>query len=401
MKNKIPTLRLIVIFLLAIQVNIFSQDALQVKNLSCAKDEKYKGFPLLPKNKKPPRVKFRGFAKQPIRKRLASKLKKLVEAYVKKNPVTGITVGIGQQNRRIWTHTLGFADTKKKIPATKKSRFPINDITTQLTYTIFYNFLDEGKLSLKQQFSSWQPLLPNAKDITLKHLIENTSGIDDYTLRPSYVSEFAFPLGQILHETMLGTLLFCPGTNYYYSFTNYIFLTSIIEKIERQPLSRIIAKYIQKKLKLNMVVVELPSNYKNKTLVKPHTLDGYPEIVDYTTHRGVANVFMKANELIEFFHSYIAGKLVSKRAKKFIHSRYYPTSNVGVYMNRGGMMLFDYKMGPFKGKKLIGFLGSLEHSNSFVGYDYKNKVYISVMTNQSYDIKPLINLLLDTYKKYK
>ena len=99
--------------------------------------------------------------------------------------------------------------------------------------------MQAGHLSLGTRLSRFYPWLPNARQITVRMLLNMTSGLPDYlyNARVDWVMDHQprhhWTVDQVLTGlgTGLGTPKFLPGRGFEYSDTNYIVLGAILERI--------------------------------------------------------------------------------------------------------------------------------------------------------------------------
>jgi len=126
-------------------------------------------------------------------------------------------------------------DAAKVTPATL---FPIGSITKSMTSTIVLQLVHEGVLSLDAPIARWLPEYPAWGAVTLRHLLDMTSGI------PSYDSTDAFfhtlsEYGITRHFTPEVLLSFAdpdlpgapkPTTGFDYSNINYIIAQMIVQR---------------------------------------------------------------------------------------------------------------------------------------------------------------------------
>ncbi|GHF70611.1 serine hydrolase [Streptomyces mashuensis] len=129
-----------------------------------------------------------------------------------------------------WTtkdHRLGVGD-----------EFRMGSNTKTMMATLVLQLVGEGRLALTDPVEKWLPgHVPNGQAITLRMLLNHTSGLFDYTedttLWPSilgkdrrtWTSEQSLAVG-VQHDP-----LFAPGTKWSYSNTNYAAVGAILEKV--------------------------------------------------------------------------------------------------------------------------------------------------------------------------
>lgn len=132
----------------------------------------------------------------------------------------------------------GFANLNPRVTMLASHRYRVASVTKTFVSTVVLQLEAEEKLSVDDSVERWLPgLVPNGTSITLRELLNHTSGLFDY-VKDKRLGEaiYADPGRQwtpreILAVALLHGPLFAPGTNWSYSNTNYILLGLVIEVI--------------------------------------------------------------------------------------------------------------------------------------------------------------------------
>ena len=146
----------------------------------------------------------------------------------------GATIIVTRDGQTVFRKAYGMADVAKGLPMTPDHVMRIASITKQFTATGILMLVDEGKLALDDDIGKFFPDYPSGgKRITIEHLLTHTSGIANYTNKPTFVAEMNTDLtvSQMIDSFKNDTLQFEPGTRYAYSNSGYFLLGAIIEKV--------------------------------------------------------------------------------------------------------------------------------------------------------------------------
>jgi D-alanyl-D-alanine carboxypeptidase len=164
-------------------------------------------------------------------------------ATITANGVPGVAIVVrdGGSTSRI---ALGVGDVTTNTPLKVDDRFRIGSLAKSYVAVVVLQMHEEGKLSLEDRIEKWVPgLVPNGADITVRQLLNHTSGIANYEEHPDYMAPYF--AGDLGHETTPAQLVamgnslgpwFAPGTSNAYSNTNYTVAGLIIEKVSGTPL---------------------------------------------------------------------------------------------------------------------------------------------------------------------
>lgn len=85
----------------------------------------------------------------------------------------------------------GWANVARKMPMRTTDRFRIASLTKSFTAAIVLQLVGEGKLSLDDTVETHLPgLVPNGEMITVRHLMNHTSGVFDFYSDQSFFKQF-------------------------------------------------------------------------------------------------------------------------------------------------------------------------------------------------------------------
>ena len=165
------------------------------------------------------------------------KLQKTLDEQMEKYSIPGAIVGMWFPGIGDWTTSVGVNNFGgEKIPD-KDVRVRIGSVTKSFTATTVLQLVDEGRLSLDDPLSRWDLKVPGAEGITVRQLLNMTSGLFNYTDLP----EFWEAVGKdrlaewspqsLVDLAVANPPVFPPGKEYMYCNTNYILLGMIIERV--------------------------------------------------------------------------------------------------------------------------------------------------------------------------
>ncbi|MFC8929782.1 serine hydrolase domain-containing protein [Streptomyces albidoflavus] len=147
-----------------------------------------------------------------------------------------------------WYGSAGVADLDAGRERTEEEHFRAGSVTKMFVATVLLQLQDEGRLSLDDALDAWLSELPTEGGVdpgavTLRHLLNHTSGIRSYTedeeferqrlagdgfLRNRYRTENP---DDLIRRGMTAPPLFEPGAGWAYSNTNYVLAGAVIERV--------------------------------------------------------------------------------------------------------------------------------------------------------------------------
>ncbi len=151
----------------------------------------------------------------------------------------GVNVAINDAKHGFWLGSAGFSD----IDATKyldiNELFYIYSITKTFTSVCLLRLVQDRLLDLDDAVSKWLPKIPFPNSVTLRRLLNHTSGIPNYTSLKEYLPAVKenpstpWTHKKIIELTCSGELDFEPGEGFSYSNTGYMLLYEVIEAITK------------------------------------------------------------------------------------------------------------------------------------------------------------------------
>jgi D-alanyl-D-alanine carboxypeptidase len=178
----------------------------------------------------------------PVRAReaaLTRSLDAVLRAARRRTHAPAATAAVVACGRLVWAGASGVLDLRSRRPATTGSLFIVNSAVKTVVATMVMREIENGRLSLNSRLSQFYPWLPNARRITVRMLLNMTSGLPDYLSNPRVQQmihqhpRHHWTVDQVLSGlgTGLGAPLFTPGSRFQYSDTNYIVLGAILRRI--------------------------------------------------------------------------------------------------------------------------------------------------------------------------
>src|SRR4051794_35170061 len=119
------------------------------------------------------------------------------------------------------------------VPVRPDSVWQIGSNTKAFTSVLLLQLEAEHRLSIDDPLGRWLPQYPQWRDVTIRRLLNMTSGIASYDLMPAWYADYAAdPHTYFSPERMVGYVLDAPAmSGYSYSNTNYVLAEMIIEKL--------------------------------------------------------------------------------------------------------------------------------------------------------------------------
>ncbi len=197
-----------------------------------------------------------------LRAEIQSKLDSLKSA----GTFPGATVGFALADGSSGGVSVGLADVENKIPLKPTDRMLAGSIGKTYVSAVALQLVEEGKLGLDDSAEKclgkepWFPRLPNGKELTVRTLLNHSSGLPEYFEGKAFPASLkAEPDKPRKPEDLLAFVfdakpLFAVGKGWSYSDTDYIVVGMIIEKATGKPLFDEITRRLLTPLKLERTI---------------------------------------------------------------------------------------------------------------------------------------------------
>lgn len=156
-----------------------------------------------------------------------------IDAAFVKAPLIGVSVAVRLPDGTVWTSIRGERRQSPRRAVDAETVFSIASITKTFVTAVVMQLVDEGKLSLDDTLDRWLPDFPRADRITIRELLDHTSGVYNYFESAKYNrAVFADPDRTWTIDQILALVRgpYCdPGTCWHYSNTNFVLLGRVAE----------------------------------------------------------------------------------------------------------------------------------------------------------------------------
>lgn len=127
-------------------------------------------------------------ATSPVNLSKTEQIDKLADSLIKKVPdLTAIIVGIWDNVHNFtYEKAYGIADTAKGTAANTAMLSRVASVTKTFVGTVALQLVDEGKLKLDDKVTDYLSQYPKYSNVTIKMLLQMTSGIPDYTTQAEF-----------------------------------------------------------------------------------------------------------------------------------------------------------------------------------------------------------------------
>jgi D-alanyl-D-alanine carboxypeptidase len=214
----------------------------------------------------------------------------------------------------------GYGDLARRTPMRATDRFRIGSETKTFVATVVLQLVGERRLSLADTVERWLPgLVPGGQKITVRQLLNHTSGLFDYAEDKVFERQLDNPVKVWAPRRLVAIAtahapLFPPGARWSYSNTGYILLGLIVEQATGSSLGSQLRKRIFAPLRLRA------TSFDTKPQIAGRHAHGYtrfrkPRLTDVSVISpsllwAAGAIVSTADDLVRFHRALFRGRLL-------------------------------------------------------------------------------------------
>jgi D-alanyl-D-alanine carboxypeptidase len=269
------------------------------------------------------------------------KIQTVIKKISGNNQLIGVQVAIfDTKAKKTWAFESGVKDTQSLQPLKKSHLMQIGSTTKSFIASLallLESDSDKGMLNrtfnIEQTVGQWLPEYPDWRNITVKELMNMTSGVMNYTENPFLFDELSIhphhkwtprELVQLSYGTRPNTH-FPHGKGYEYSNTNYVLLGLIIEKVTGKPLEKVINERLLKPYSSQFKhtfylplsypdghIIEMAHGYM---MIKKHLPFYHQDVTNMTLSWGssAGGIISNASDLVKWPPLLFSNRLLNKK----------------------------------------------------------------------------------------
>lgn len=280
------------------------------------------------------------------------------------------SLSIFENGHEVYNRSFGQAKLIN-VDYNKDTKYQIASVTKMVTAILTLKLIEDGKMKLDAKLSDFYPEIANSQRITIKNMLEHTSGLENFAVRDGAIWVIdQVDEKEILEEIKKQGVSFEPNEKVAYSNSAYILLRKIVEQKYGKPYNEIVEKEIVKPLRLKNFA-SVKSNPIN--IFKSYQFkENWNEIKDinYSNVIGVGDIASTTEDMNILINSLFQNKILKKETLDLMK----PT--VGKEDWGRGLALF-----PFDEHLFFGHNGDVLGCHSRLIYNSKDKISVAYSTN--------------------
>jgi CubicO group peptidase (beta-lactamase class C family) len=223
---------------------------------------------------------------------------------------SGVSAAVIFADGSRWTGTAGLADVQTLRRVTSKMPFAVASVTKTFVAALALQLAHEGRFRLDDPVSKWLPTLVNGDRITVRQLLDHTSGLESGP--PPRAATYRWSPTQVLAQ---GQTFACdPGTCLRYSDMGYVAVGAVLESVTGESLASLLRDRILRPLGLNTTWLQGFERQRGRLALHVSDADddsGIEPSTEFATRTGAAGALAAtASDLAEWGHALFTGDLL-------------------------------------------------------------------------------------------
>lgn len=261
------------------------------------------------------------------------------------------------------------------------------------TAVAILQLVEEGKISLDDKVSNWIAGVPNGDAISIRHLLNHTSGLfsvnEDLTVRKE---QRRLTLEETLRVARRHGSMFCPGADWRYSNTGYTLLGAVLERVDNRPYDQAVSDRVISRLGRVRLRVVTP-NDALRDLAPPAPANAEPPI-DPRVPGAAGAIIGDADGMIAFWRALLGGQLLSLATVRAQFAELYPV--FGSPESYGlGVMAYEVPGAQVSDASIwVGHSGGAPGVKAIAVYSLRDNAFVAVAISGDGSAEATANLLL-------
>jgi CubicO group peptidase (beta-lactamase class C family) len=313
----------------------------------------------------------------------------IVGAAMANGRAVGMTVAVVRGRDTLVLEGYGRAEVEHDVPTPARAVYEIGSVTKQFTAAAILQLAEQGRLSLDDEVTRHLPTYPTqGHRVTVRRLLDHTSGIRSYTEIPEFgaIATRSLPQDTLVALFASRPFDFAPGAGQVYNNSAYFLLGRIIEKVS----GTTYADYVQRHLFARAGMPD--SRYCDDNAVVPRRAHGYQvrrdtvQRADRISHAwpyAAGSLCSTAGDLVAWTRALHGGRILGAAAYRELLAP--GTLADGTRLR--------YAKGLFVGDSIAGHL-AVHHGGDIPGYSAHlawlpgDSTVVAVLTNTAGPVRP-------------
>jgi serine beta-lactamase-like protein LACTB, mitochondrial len=293
----------------------------------------------------------------------------------------GMTLALAVRGRVVWSLACGYADRARHRSTSEGTRFRIGSVSKAITAAALMRYAADGEVDLDTPISRYLPLLPHAREITLRQLAGHLGGIRHYQTPDEVVNTRHFAtVRDSLRIFENDPLVAPPGTRFAYSSYGYDVIGAALEASTGDTFPALVRRAVLRPADLAQTTLgDAPA--RGASTFYELTTDGRVRVappIDLSDRLPAGGLLSTAVNLARFGSSLLDGTIVTQAAARTMFTTQRTRNGVATGYGIG----FELHASPFG--LFVGQTGAVDGGTAALLIHPPTRSVLALATNLGY-----------------
>jgi D-alanyl-D-alanine carboxypeptidase len=331
-----------------------------------------------------------------LKKPSLAKIDEAINGFIAAGRAPGVSVAVMRSRQVLLSRSYGIANLETGTPVTSETVFRAGSVTKQFTAAAILLLAQDDRLRIDDPLVKYVPELAAAGPVTLRTMLNHTSGIHTYTDEP-FVSQMRLAhTPQQMVDYIAGQAKvsdFTPGSEWRYSNSNFYLLGVVVERLSGLSLHDFLARQVIPRARLKATTLDREEDVVAHRACGYVPISGEPggfrhaDFISMDPPGGAGALRATSLDLAHWHQALLAGEVVSQASLTEMTTPGRLTSNLAAVRDRSPATQtpqgygFGLEMGALDGEPTIGHGGGIPGYATYLVTFPRLNVTIATMTN--------------------
>lgn len=306
-------------------------------------------------------------------------------------PLFSGSVLVAQEGEIMLSRGYNYSNWELKSPNTALTKYRVSSLNKPFTATMVMMLAEQGFLQIGDRLCSYLPNCPAEwAGITVKNLLNHTSGITEYTRLENAGENSRDPhdVEALIDLFRDEPLEFSPGESHQYSNSNYVLLGALIELVSGTHYEIFLERAIMAPLEIKDSGLDDPSKILNDRangyLIEGRNLVNAPYL-DMSNAFATAGMYATTGDLYLFDQALSSDKLLLEETREQMYTPQYAEDG------SGGEYGLGWQLSEYQGHRIVGHTGVINGFHAYLGRYIDDRVTIILLSNiETEDLQDIV-----------
>jgi CubicO group peptidase (beta-lactamase class C family) len=306
-------------------------------------------------------------------------------------PLFSGSVLVAREGEIMLSRGYNYSNWELKSPNMAQTKYRVSSLTKPFTATLVMMLAEQGFLQIEDRLCTYLPNCPlDWEGITVKNLLNHTSGITEYTRleNAGEISRDPHDVEGLIDLFRDEPLEFSPGESHQYSNSNYVLLGALIEIVSGTRYEIFLEKAILAPLNIKDSGLDNPSRILNDR-ANGYLIEGRNLVnasyLDMSNAYATAGMYSTTGDLYLFDQALYSDQLLLEETREQMYTPQYAGDG------SGGEYGLGWQLSEYQGHQIVGHTGVINGFHAYLGRYIDDRVTLILLSNiETEDLQDIV-----------